>query len=78
MTPTQLRKDLFNIVDKEPNAQARMQLRAQIEEGIEEGKYTEEYWLGLINKMIAEGELVEGVEEDGSITVKPPKVKEQT
>jgi len=76
MTPAQLRKDLFNIVDKEPNAQARVQLRAQIEQDIENEKYTEEYWLGLIDKMVEEGELVEGVEEDGSITVKPPKAKE--
>jgi hypothetical protein len=73
MTPAQLRKSLFNIIDKEPNAQARVQLRAQIEHNIEEEKYTEEYWLNLIDQMIVDGQLIEGVEEDGSITVKPPK-----
>ena len=71
MTEDELRQGLFKLIDERDDHALRYQLRNEVEKDIEAGKYTEDYWLDLIQQMINDGELIETVDEDGNLIVLP-------
>lgn len=71
MTPEQLRREMFQMADQVEDAKLRGQLRQELDRMIKEGEYTEEYWLQLIDQMIEDGELLEGLDEEGNLVVFP-------